>query len=81
MEKDKILVVLLGIFLVITIVQALQLNSLSGKLEGQQAQIAGLEDSSQKLSETNLSIGAGGGGGASLALAKLAELPQMVGGC
>lgn len=80
MEKDKILVVLLGIFLVITIVQAIQLNSLSGKLEGQQAQIVGLEDSSQKLSETNLSIGAGGGG-ASLALDKLKELPQMVGGC
>lgn len=81
MDKNKTLIWILGILLAVVVVQAIQVNALSKKVNEQGGKLSELEASTQELSELNLTVKGVSGGGGSLALEKLKELPQMVGGC
>lgn len=67
MNKNMIIVIVLAILVLITAVQAVQLNSLKNSI------------SSGKVSLNNAPSGVGAGGDSSAS--SLNELPSMVGGC
>ena len=82
MEMNKILIVLLGILLIVTIVQTFALNSLSTQVTAQGSKILQLEVTAQKLSTTGVSTVPSGTGSASPNIpSNLQNLPSMVGGC
>lgn len=81
MKKEKFTGLVLGLLLVVVLIQTLQLSTMAAKVNAQESELGALETNIKQLAETNLTTGGFSGGGASLALEKLQELPQMVGGC
>lgn len=81
MKKEKITTLALGVLLVVVLIQTVQLNVMASKVDVQDKELSELETNIKDLAEANLTTGGFSGGGGSLALEKLKELPQMVGGC
>ncbi len=81
MKKEKITTLALGVLLVVVVFQTLQLNVMANKISAQETELGELETNVKTLAEADLTTGGFSGGSANLALDKLKELPQMVGGC
>lgn len=74
MKKDTVMAIVLGVLLVVSVLQAVQLSMLKGSLED------GVSFGSTKTTTTPATGGVNNNGGASLP-ASLENLPTMVGGC
>lgn len=83
MGKEKIMAWIIGVLLVLVVIQTIQLNVIAGNINEQEKKLSELETNTKELAEANVSTLTvkSTGGGASLALEKLKDLPQMVGGC
>lgn len=79
MDKNRILTGILSILLVLVLIQTMEIRAMAEKVKSQDEKLLELEEITKKLAETNLTYRATGG--ADVALQKLKELPQMVGGC
>ncbi len=71
MKKNLIIAIILGLLVLISIVQAVQLTTLKAKVDAGAVKIAG--------SKTAVNTASGGSGG--VTGNSLENLPQMVGGC
>lgn len=85
MDTRKILVGVIGILLVFSIIQTLQLNAIANDVGAQEGKIKSLETGMQKLYESNLegikTTSGSSSGSSSLVGRQVQSAPQMVGGC
>ncbi len=77
MNKNTIIAIVLGVLVLVSIVQAFQLNGLKAKLSSDQV-VAGKSSGSVGTSSQNTASAAGA---PSSVPKSLENLPQMVGGC
>ncbi|MBI4453669.1 hypothetical protein HY636_03420 [Candidatus Woesearchaeota archaeon] len=76
MEKRTIMAIVLGLLVVVSLVQAFQLNGLKNKITDSQLKM------SSNSGSTSTSVASGDGSKKTAALpSNIKELPQMVGGC
>tara|TARA_Y100000310_G_scaffold340439_1_gene436245 strand:- start:11299 stop:11526 length:228 start_codon:yes stop_codon:yes gene_type:complete len=75
MNKQVIISIVLGVLILISVVQALQLNGIKGKIS------SGEFSTNSKSTSTPVASGGSSGGGSGAIPANINDLPQMVGGC